>query len=204
MMIPILTTWIAETILYIMTPVEIPEWHILHNKPYWLFGTYKRKLILTNNRIVVFIIQRIQCPTTKKVYSLLPHFIGRYQRHCNATIEYYLSQYFIEGKSFPELVEESSAKSTSGVAVPSLWTLRNWICQFKSSFDKFEETLETYLISHFSTYRTAASTAPTLANRVKQWLDKAAIICPDFEKLRFHGKLSYVQYAITSQSYSSS
>lgn len=102
---------------------------------------------------------------TKKTYSLLPHFITRYQRHINTVIEDILQKYFAEGTSAENLAE-----------VPSPWTIRRWIYTFSKMIVSAEDRVEKFLIGNIPSYRVATQNSETMLNKLSEIKRKADLI----------------------------
>ena len=169
-------------------PMEIPDKHPLKGKKYYKCGCYKRKLILYDRRVITVIVYRFYCPETKKTYSLLPHFITRYQRHINTVIEDILQRHYAEGTSAENLAEEPS---------PSPWTIRRWIYKFSKMIVSAENRVEKFLIGNIPSYRVATQNSETMLNKLSEIKRKADLIMEYIKSFDIHlaGAISYYFYA---------
>ena len=127
-------------------PMEMPDKHPLKGKKYYKCGCYKRKLILYDRRVITVIVYRFYCPETKKTYSLLPHFITRYQRHINTVIEDILQKYFAEGTSAENRVEKFLIGNIPSyrVATQNSETMLNKLSEIKRKADLIMEHIKSY------------------------------------------------------------
>lgn len=185
-----IVTWMTLT-FNIMSDIilegekEIPKWHHLYGKKCWRCGTYVRRLILYDGRILRYRIYRFYSPEEKKTYSLLPFFIQRYERHINTVIEAVVELHLIDG--FREGDDEFSKKE-----VPSEWTERRWIKKFKTRFSELESNFEEFLSKYYPEYLPASKDTISLGQQIQRLFGKAKIMVDNkINKIYPYGDLSF-------------
>lgn len=169
-------------------PHEVPQKHSLYGTKYHRCGCYKRSLRLYDGRVITVIIYRFYCLEAGKTYSLLPHFITRYERHINTVIEDVLSRYFREDSNVDLLAEDPS---------PSPWTIRRWIKKFSLMIEGAMDKVEKYLINNIPSYRPLSIPILSMIDKLDDILNKAHIIM-NFtvgDNLYLYGSMSYYFYA---------
>jgi hypothetical protein len=175
-------------------PDEIPIGHHLYGKKHHRCGCYKRSLRFYDKRIITVIVYRFYCPETLKTYSLLPHFITRYERHINTVIEDVLSRYFRGDSNVDFLAEDPS---------PSPWTVRRWIKKFSLMIEDAMDKVEKFLIEKIPSYRPVSVSTSSMLAKLDDVLTKAHIIM-DYttsDNLYLYGPMSYYFYAADMQSF---
>lgn len=164
---------------------EIPKWHYLYGKKCWKCGTYVRKLLLYDGRILRYRIYRYYSPEEKKTYSLLPFFIQRYERHINTVIEAVLELYLTDDI-------EKEDREFSKKEVPSEWTERRWIKNFKTRFRELESNFEEFLSKYYPEYLPAREGAISIWQQIQRLLGKAKIMVDNkINKIYPYGNLSF-------------
>jgi hypothetical protein len=174
-------------------PDKIPKGHPLYGKKYHRCGCYKRSLCLYDKKVITIIVYRFYCLETRKTYSLLPHFITRYERHINTVIEDVLIRYFGRDSNVDSLAEYPS---------PSPWTVRRWINKFSLMIEKARVKVEKFLIHNIPSYRPASVHVSSMVDRLDDVLAKAHIIMDhtNSDNLYIYGSMSYYFYAAGMQS----
>jgi hypothetical protein len=164
---------------------EIPSWHHLYGKKCWKCGSYIRRLILYDGRILLYRIYRYYSPEEKKTYSLLPFFIQRYERHINTVIEAVLESHLID--DFNKKDNEFSKKE-----VPSEWTERRWIKKFKTRLSELENNFEEFLSKYYPEYLPASKSTVSMGQQIQQLFEKAKIMVNnEINKIYPYGELSF-------------
>ena len=113
----------------------------------------------------------------RETYSLLPHFITRYQRHINTVIEDILQRHYAEGTSAENLAEEPS---------PSPWTIRRWIYKFSKMIVSAENRVEKFLIGNIPSYSAATQNSETMLNKLSEIKRKAHLIIKYIKSFDIH------------------